>query len=138
MGEGGAAAAGRSKSGSCLCGAVRFEVNGPLRDVLVCHCEMCRRLMSAVGAYSACRPEDLTLVSSDELAWYRSSDIAERGFCRRCGTQLFWKPAHGRHMSIAAGAIDPPTGLKIEAHIFLEEKGDFYGSPDAILEPKRA
>lgn len=91
--------------------------------------------MSAVGAYSACRPEDLTIERSDGLAWYRSSEAAERGFCRTCGAQLFWKPEHGRHVSIAAGAIDPPTELRVEAHIFLEEKGDFYGDPEAVLSP---
>ena len=112
-------------SGGCLCGSVRYTVHGPLRNVLVCHCTMCRRLHSYVGAYSACAPEHLRIESGATLRWYRSSSTARRGFCGRCGAMLFWEPAHGRHISISAGSLDPPTGLSIQDHVHLESEPDF-------------
>lgn len=122
---------GQTSSGGCLCGSVRYAVDGPLRNVLVCHCTMCRRLHTYVGAYTACAPEHLRIESGDALRWYRSSDIARRGFCGQCGAMLFWQPAHGRHVSISAGSLDDPAGLRVQEHIFLEEEADFCRDSDA-------
>lgn len=120
-------------SGGCLCGAVRYSVHGPLRDVLICHCETCQRLHTYVGAYSACAPEDLRIENNGALRWYPSSLIARRGFCSECGANLFWQPAHGRHVSISAGSLNRPTSLHVQEHIFLEQEPDFCsnsaGSP---------
>jgi hypothetical protein len=113
-------------SGGCLCGAVRYSVRGPLRDVIICHCLFCRRQSTHVGAYSACDPADLAIEPAAKLRWYRSSPGVQRGFCSRCGALLFWKPEHGRHVSIAAGSIDEPTGLRVAEEIFTAQKGDYY------------
>jgi hypothetical protein len=118
-------------TGSCLCGGVRYRVRGALRDVVICHCQFCRRMNTHVGAYAACAPSDLELVSSRTLRWYRSSPCARRGFCNKCGSALFWEPTPATHISIAAGSLDPPTGLKIKEQIFLAQKGDYYESPAA-------
>ena len=114
-----------SASGGCLCGSVRYTVHGPLRNVVVCHCTMCQRLHTYVGAYSACAPEHLQVESGTTLRWYESSPEARRGFCARCGAMLFWEPSHGRHVSISAGSMDRPTGLRVQGHIYLEEESDF-------------
>jgi len=111
-------------TGSCLCGAVRYAVTGALRDVIVCHCVFCQRACTSVGAFSACRPQDLMIVAG-RVKWYNSSVEAKRGFCARCGSQLFWAPAHGRHVSISAGSFDQPTGLRIAEHIYCEQIGDY-------------
>ena len=60
------------------------------------------------------------------LAWYRSSDTVERGFCRVCGSALFWKRAGDPEIFIGAGSLDGPTGLTISHHIFCKDKGDYY------------
>jgi hypothetical protein len=112
-------------TGGCLCGAVSYEVRGPLRDVLICHCRFCRRMSTHVGAYSACGPADLHIVSGRKLRWYRSSPAARRGFCSKCGSALFWEPTPPTHISISAGSLNPPTGLKIKEHIFLAQKADY-------------
>lgn len=119
-------------TGGCLCGAVRYSMRGPLRDVLVCHCARCQRLHSHVGAYTACLPKDLTIELTTDLRWYQSSPAARRGFCGRCGAQLFWDPSHGGHISIAAGTLDPPTGLKVAGHICTAQKGDYYEITDGL------
>jgi hypothetical protein len=116
-------------AGGCLCGSVRFEVRGPLRDVVMCHCQFCQRMHTHVGAYAACAPADLKMLSGRTLRLYRSSPGARRGFCRKCGGSLFWEPTHGTHISISAGSLDRPTGLKVADHIFLAQKGDYYQAP---------
>ena len=118
-------------TGSCLCGGVRYRVRGALRDVLICHCQFCRRMSTHVGAYAACAPSDLELVSSRTLRWYRSSPGARRGFCNKCGSALFWEPTPATHISISAGSLNPPTGLKVKEQIFLAQKGDYYELPAA-------
>lgn len=118
--------------GRCLCGGVRFEVHGPLRPVIYCHCTMCRRSSGHFGAATACAPEHLRLLCAQPLRWYQSSAIARRGFCSACGSQLFWEPAHGGHISIWAGTLDTPTGLKAAEHIFVGDKGDYYEITDGL------
>ena len=118
-------------TGSCLCGAVRYRVMGPLRDVVVCHCAFCRRMHTHVGAYAACAAGDLRVASTRSLRWYRASPRARRGFCGKCGASLFWEPASGTHISIAAGSLNAPTGLRIVEQICLAQKGDYYLVADA-------
>ena len=118
----------RTATGGCLCGGVRFQVHGPLRAVVACHCTQCRRTSGHFVAATAAQRKDLVLTESTTLGWYRSSATAERGFCSRCGASLFWRQtgADSDWTSIMAGTLDAPTGLKIEAHIFTADKSDYY------------
>ena len=113
-------------TGGCLCGAVRYEVRGPLRNVINCHCGMCRRLHGSFGPHSKAPKKDITITTSTGLAWYRTSDVARRGFCSKCGSGLFWEPFEQDATGIVAGTLDPPTGLRTIGHIFVAEKSDFY------------
>jgi hypothetical protein len=118
-------------AGSCLCGAVRYEVEGPLRDVIECHCAMCRKTHGHLGAYT--RPKNaLTIAESRGLKWYASSEKARRGFCSECGGTLFYDPLHKDHISIAAGTLDPPTGLRTTLQIHVASRGDYYEIDPAI------
>ena len=73
------------RSGGCLCGAVRYEVRGALRPVVMCHCTQCRRMTGHVMAATGARHADFRLLSEDGLGWYASSAEARRGFCKRGG-----------------------------------------------------
>ena len=119
-------------TGRCLCGAVRYVVHGPLRPVSYCHCSQCRRTSGHFVAATACDANDLQLLNDAGLRWYRSSSNAERGFCGQCGSSLFWKPDHGRHVSIMAGTMDTPTGLCAEEHIFVADASDYYVLADGL------
>lgn len=120
----------RVQDGGCLCGAVRFRVTGPLREIIACHCSMCRKATGTFVAATAAADADLAVTGAQALGWFRSSDEAERGFCRTCGSNLFWRrPGSGR-TSILAGSLDQPTGLTIARHIFVADKGDFYAIGD--------
>jgi hypothetical protein len=122
--------------GGCLCGGVRYEVRGPLREVMACHCSQCRRTSGHYAAMTSAASADLVLTRADTLAWYASSPAAERGFCRVCGSNLFWKPKAEERTSITAGTLDMPTGLKMNEHIFVADKSDYYELDDDL--PKKA
>ena len=122
-------------AGGCQCGAVRFGIAGPLRAALYCHCGRCRRSHGGVAAYTACKRERLTLLDDRELRWYDSpdpTDPARRGFCGRCGSRLFWDRPERTTISIAAGAIDLPTGFLAAGHIYAADKGDYYEIADGL------
>jgi hypothetical protein len=113
-------------TGSCLCGGVRYEVTGPLRPVVACHCIQCRKQTGNYLSSTAAADGDLKLLSSDTLSWYRSSDTAKRAFCSACGSVLFWKGDGRDYIAIAAGSIDGETGLPLAGHIFCDSAGDYY------------
>jgi hypothetical protein len=118
--------------GGCLCGGVRFAVEGQLRPVLFCHCEQCRRTSGHYVAASACEADALNLTAEDTLSWYQSSDDAQRGFCNTCGASLFWRPGHGRYVSIMAGVFDDPNILTGGEHIYCEGISNYYSIGDGL------
>ena len=120
-------------TGSCLCGAVRYEVTGPLQDVLICHCGECRRWHGHVSATAAADKGDLQLLEQRGLRWIKSprSDAeARRGFCCECGSSLFWDAPGLETISIAAGTLDAPTGLHVASHWYVSGAGDYYEIPE--------
>lgn len=119
-------------TGGCLCGAVRYQVAGPLREVLYCHCGQCRKTSGHYVAATAAANAELTFTEARGLRWYASSNEASRGFCEQCGSSLFWRRNDGSETSIMAGSVDTPTGLTPERHIFLADKGDYYTVDDEL------
>ncbi|TQV83656.1 GFA family protein [Denitrobaculum tricleocarpae] len=114
-----------SATGGCLCGAVRYRLFGPLRDVINCHCGQCQRTHGNFAAYTRVKRSAFSCDERQGLRWYSSSDRARRGFCRTCGASLFWERLDGDAISISAGSIDPPSGLKTTQDIFVADKGDY-------------
>ena len=121
-------------SGGCLCGAVRYAISGPMRKVVYCHCEQCRKTSGHFVAATAVQSEDLQIRDDAGLEWYQSSDIADRGFCKRCGSSLFWRPTHGEYVAVMAGAIDTPTGLTSREHIYTADASDYYDITDGLAQ----
>lgn len=120
--------------GSCLCGEVAYEVDGPLRDVIGCHCQQCRKTTGHIMAATAAKLDDFTVTRDDGLKWYRSSDTAERGFCGTCGSTLFWRADGKDYVAITAGTLDTPTGIKVAGHIYCADKGDYYDILDGAYQ----
>ena len=117
------------KTGGCMCGAVTYAVDEPLRPVVYCHCQQCRKSSGHhVAATSAAR-RDIKITG--QVTWYKSSETARRGFCATCGSNLFWDGG-GENLSIFAGTLDGDTGLKAEGHIFVADKGDYYEITDGL------
>lgn len=118
--------------GSCLCGAVRFHTEGPRRGVVFCHCSQCRKQTGLYYAAIDVRDDELTVEGEANLTWYAASTFARRGFCRTCGSALFWKRDGADRTSILAGAFERPSGLRPESHVYLDDAGDFYKIADGL------
>jgi hypothetical protein len=111
-----------------------------LRDVLVCHCSECRRWSGHVFAATAAARRDVVMTEERGLSWIASpaSDThARRGFCAECGASLFWDAPDRDTVSIAAGSLDPPTGLQVTGHVYVGQAGDYYELPEDGL-PRHA
>ena len=115
-------------TGSCLCGQVSYQVHGPLRPVIACHCNQCRKTSGHHVAATSTPTDKLAIEGI--VSWYQSSDYARRGFCSTCGGNLFWQPGDRSRTAIFAGTLDGPTGLYMTSQIHGESKGDYYSLPD--------
>ena len=121
-------------TGGCLCGGVRYEIDGDCRDIIYCHCENCRRTHGHVAAYTALPQSRLTLVTADTLQWFHdSSPDTYRGFCNHCGASLFWDARDGsKRMSVSAGTLDDSGELKSAGHVFTSEAPGYYNIEDDL------
>jgi hypothetical protein len=113
-------------TGGCACGAVRYAVRGPIRDIIACHCEQCRRTSGHFVAATACRRQYFFLETESGLRWYSAVPGFRRGFCGNCGSSLLFEEIGKERISIAAGSLDLPQGLRMAAHIYTSEAGDYY------------
>src|SRR5210317_969415 len=95
--------------GSCLCGAVSFEVAAPLHPPDACHCSQCRKQSGHYWASTDVARADLTIHGAEKLTWFRSSEKVRRGFCSTCGSALFWDPIGKDLVGVAMGAFNQPT-----------------------------
>ena len=116
-------------TGSCLCGEIRYRIEGEIREgVSGCHCGQCRKV---TGHFSAAAPVPWDAISVEGTPrWYDSTPgKARRGFCATCGSYLFWEQFDGI-VYVSAGSMAAPTGLRLERHIFYADKGDYYRCDD--------
>lgn len=124
--------------GSCLCGAVSFEVTGELPGPDACHCRLCRKSSGHYFASTDVKRAALTVRGAENVSWYQSSEKVRRGFCATCGASLFWDPPADRDwIGVAMGAFDTPTDTQLRIHIFVAEKGDYYEIADGLPQNQR-
>lgn len=120
------------RTGSCLCGAVRFH-GTPVQasGIKACHCGQCRR-WGGGGPFMPVHFEGgVTFDEDAALTWYKSSDYGERGFCRVCGSSLFWRqPGAGNDVAINASTLLEDHGLALTEHIWIEDKPGWYEFAD--------
>lgn len=117
-------------TGHCLCGDIRFETDATPLGASVCHCSQCRRMSGHL--WSSAYVSRAALAISGPVAWYEASHSAKRGFCPRCGSFLFWAAHDEDTISFSLGSLDGPTGLTLEKHIFVADKGDYYDIADGL------
>jgi hypothetical protein len=110
--------------GSCLCGGVTLHVPVLEGDVGVCHCSMCRKW--AGGPFFALEcSEDITIEGEEFVGVYASSEWAERAFCKRCGSNLFYRLKEGGFKALSAGLF-AQSDLHMAQQIFIDEKPAYY------------
>ncbi len=123
-------------TGTCLCNRVSFTVDGPLGRATACHCGQCRKQSGHHWASSSAKEFDISVTG--EVSWYKASATARRGFCATCGTFLFWKAHDEDTMSFSLGVLEQPTGISLESHIFVADKGDYYDIADGLPQLERS
>lgn len=118
--------------GSCLCGAVKVEVEGDLPGPDACHCAQCRKQSGHYWASTDVPRDRLTIEGEENVRWYQSSEKVRRGFCKTCGSFLFWDPPARETTAVAMGAFDGATETTLSGHIFVADKGDYYAIADGL------
>jgi len=110
--------------GKCMCGAVRFSASAQKPSVVACHCDMCRRW--SAGPFMALNCQNVTFDGQENIGRIRSSDWAERGFCTRCGSNLFYHIIERSDYQLAAGLFDDQSMLRMSLQVFTDSRPGFY------------
>lgn len=121
--------------GSCLCGAVTFEVTPPTKWCAHCHCTMCRRAHGAgVVTWFGVHTSSFQLVAgSDVLKWHQSSPAARRGFCDRCGSSMFFEGERWPgEVHIARATVVGPIDREPTAHVYFDVRVDWLELHDDL------
>jgi hypothetical protein len=122
--------------GSCLCGTVTYEFEGPVEEAHHCHCSRCRKFHGAAfGTYARANASGLRVVGGGErLKEYRSSAPVRRSFCAECGSSLFFAhEAAPQFVWVAAGTLDEGEDeAKPDAHIFAPSKARWWSIEDSL------
>jgi hypothetical protein len=119
--------------GSCLCGAVTYQVSTALKSVTHCHCKKCQKSHGAAFATYASAPKSAVSLntSADVLRSYESSTGVTRQFCSQCGSSLFWSDANGLYpewIAIALGTLDTPFVPHKQTQSCIESKVAWFDS----------
>jgi hypothetical protein len=120
----------KSISGRCLCGAVGVSAAISTREIGACHCSMCRKWTGGPLLAIHCDGE-VSFTGNEHIAIYGSSDWAERGFCNRCGTHLFYRLKREGEYALPAGFLDEGPEWILAEQIFIDEKPAYYDFANA-------
>ncbi len=108
-----------------MCGAVTFVADVASANVNACHCGMCRKW--ATGPMMTIEHKGpVTFTGSDNIGRFHASQSGERGFCKVCGSSLFWKLRGEDHYWLSAGAMADTSGLKLAEELFIDAKPAYY------------
>lgn len=118
--------------GSCLCGAVAFELGEVTGQPIACHCKQCRQQSGHHFSAVAAPKGSVRFTREEGLAWYRHTDIATRGFCARCGSTLFWRGDAGPEIMVAMGSLEETGEMRLSGHYWVNFKGDYYEIADGV------
>jgi hypothetical protein len=111
--------------GSCLCGAISLSTSSMNPHVAACHCNMCRKWGGGALFAVECG-SDVQISGEENLGIYQSSEWAERGFCNKCGTHLFYRLKQGNQYYIPAGIFEEDKDLVFDLQLFIDEKPEYY------------
>ncbi|MEC3859778.1 GFA family protein [Mesobacterium sp. TK19101] len=117
------------RTGRCMCGAVRFTATDVPSKGGICHCEMCRRWTGS-ALIGITVPTGSITWQGEAPSVIQSSDWAERGFCGKCGSGLFFRVTlQGDwfgNTELPVGVFDDPNGFEITNEIYIDHKPDSY------------
>lgn len=126
-------------TGGCLCGAVRYRVDGTVDKLCYCHCESCRRGAGAPMVAWGCFAQQRFVVTRGRLAEYRSSATVLRGFCANCGTSITYRnDKRPGEIDVTLATLDDPTAVEPAAHIGMDDKLSWVGIDDGRPQFRRS
>jgi hypothetical protein len=123
---------GRRITGGCQCGAIRYALHAPVEKASVCHCRMCQKAFGSYFAPLGTVPVADFEVTRGVIAYFRSSDVVERGFCRDCGTPLTFHHIDGANIDIALGSLDDPASIRPIIQYGLEGRMPWFAGLVAL------
>lgn len=119
-------------AGGCQCGAVRYQLLERPNNACLCHCRMCQKQFgNFFGAFAGVHA-DLFRVTRGKIAWFKSSDDAERGFCRNCGTPLIYKALSRPYISVSIGSLDRHSEIKPEFQYGMEAREPWFAELEGL------
>lgn len=119
-------------AGGCQCGAVRYEFDTRPDNPCICHCRMCQKQFGNFFGSFAGSHTDHFRITRGQLAIFESSDDAERGFCRDCGTPLTYKAKSRPRISVSIGSLDRHSEMQPEFQYGLEGREPWFGELDHL------
>jgi hypothetical protein len=130
-----------ARAGHCLCGAVTFTAQSVESTYGACHCEMCQRWAGSALLAVTVKDDQIAWAGGDAIATFQSSDWAERGWCAKCGSGLWYRmTAEGPHKGayqVPIGLFDDANGFTMDREIFIDKKPDafaFAGTHEMLTE----
>ncbi len=111
--------------GSCLCGAIEIEASEVSSNIGACHCAMCRKWTGGPLLAVDCQ-DKVSFTNSEMISVYGSSDWAERGFCSKCGTHLFYRLKQANQYIMPVGLFELDATMILDHQIFIDQKPDYY------------
>jgi len=121
-------------SGGCQCGAVRYRASAMLDTSHICHCRMCQKAAGNFFIALIGIPKDALTWTRGTPATFRSSEQVERGFCRACGTPLYYDYAGSRHLSVTTGSLDNPAAFPPRVQFGTEGRMPWFDALPALTE----
>jgi hypothetical protein len=115
-------------TGGCLCGAVRYEITGPIRNIVYCHCSRCRKAQgSAFATNGIVRTNDFNIISGEsELTGYESTPGQTKYFCKHCGSPILSRSiGKSDEVRVRIGTIESDITERPQAHIFASSKANW-------------
>lgn len=112
-------------SGQCLCHGVTVQASVNDGSVGACHCSFCRQWGGGPLLTIDCGM-NVKIFGEELVGVFNSSDWAERGFCKQCGTHLFYRLKENQQYIMPAGLFEEPAGLHFDHQIFIDEKPEYY------------
>ncbi len=125
-----------SIAGGCLCGAVRFELDGPIEVINYCHCSRCRRRTgSAFATIAHAQLADFRLIAGEErIATFAPEGWSRRSFCRTCGSPLPGLNTEDGEVGIPAGLLEEDPGTRPSLHIMVSSKAPWFEVSDKLAQ----
>lgn len=113
--------------GHCLCGEVRVTIPELSEEITVCHCHMCQKFFGGPFlSLAGVLPKDVEISGEEQIQRYLSSEWAERGFCKQCGSSLFYHSLTDDEYYFPAGLFAEIDQAKLTTEIFYDQKPAFF------------